>query len=229
MSGSGLVLTQARQELGEVAWALADVELVDQDVVPTVPAGAGRARQAEDVGAARDRGVGARLQGGGADLLVAQHPEQLAEAGDVLLGDQGQRLGRDVAPGDAGAARGDHDLDLGRRDPLPQLGGDGVAVVLDDAAGDQLVTGSIDPAGQRVARAVVGHGAGVGHGEPRDPQRLERTALVKTPGHGPWPWASAADYRQAPDRANGSRPVPAARASVGPGSPGTPTGSTTPS
>src|SRR5205823_14115820 len=48
----GLVLAQPRDQLGEVAGPVADVELVDQDVVPAVAASTGRARQAEDVGAA---------------------------------------------------------------------------------------------------------------------------------------------------------------------------------
>src|SRR5262245_47061659 len=45
------VLLQARHDLDEVAGAVAVVELVHQDAVPGVAAGAGRARQAEDIGA----------------------------------------------------------------------------------------------------------------------------------------------------------------------------------
>ncbi len=95
------MLAQARDQLGEVAGAVADVELEAQDLVPAVATGARRAGQAEDVGAAGDGGVGARLQRGGADLLVAEHAEQLAEAGDVLVRDRARASGvtsRPVTP-----------------------------------------------------------------------------------------------------------------------------------
>src|SRR4029077_18275053 len=44
-----LAFVEARHQLGEVAGSEADVELLAQDVVPAVLAGAGRARQREDV------------------------------------------------------------------------------------------------------------------------------------------------------------------------------------
>ena len=95
----------------------------------------------------------------------------------------GQGLGRHVAAGDPGAAGGDHHLDRGVGDPLPQPGGDRVAVVTDDGAGGEMVAGRGDALGQRVAGAVVGRGAGVGDGEHRDPQGLEGDRLVNPPGH----------------------------------------------
>ena len=48
------MLLQPRHDLDEVAGPVAVVELPLEDVVPGVAAGAGRARQAEDVGALRD-------------------------------------------------------------------------------------------------------------------------------------------------------------------------------
>ena len=178
------MLAQARQELGEVAGAVADVELVAEDVVPAVAAGAGGAREAEDVGTGGDAGVGARLERGGADLRVAQHPEQLAEAGDALLGDLGQGFGRDVAAGHAGAAGGDHHLDGGIGDPGAELGRDRALVVADDGARREAVAGGLKAGDEGVAGTVIGGRARVGDGQDRDRQRLERDGLVDSPGHG---------------------------------------------
>src|SRR6478672_10794616 len=72
-----LPLVQPRHELGEVAGAEADVELLAQDVVPAVLAGAGRAGQREDVGRVGDAGGGAALHGRRADLLEADPAEGL--------------------------------------------------------------------------------------------------------------------------------------------------------
>ena len=99
---------------------MAVVELPDQDVVPGVLDRARAARQREQVGAAGDPAEGARLHGRGADLLLAQHAEQLAEAFDALLQHALERLRRDVAAGDAGAAGGDHHVDLRIGDPALQ-------------------------------------------------------------------------------------------------------------
>ena len=63
------MLLQARHDLDEIAGTVAVVELPLEDVVPRILAGAGRARQAEDVGALRQAGAGARLDRGGAHLL----------------------------------------------------------------------------------------------------------------------------------------------------------------
>ena len=60
---------------------------------------------------------GARLHGRGADNIVAQLAEQLAEAGDLFFIDLGEGLRRDVAPREAGAAGGDDDVDIRIRDP----------------------------------------------------------------------------------------------------------------
>src|SRR3546814_3890167 len=79
------VLLQARHQLHQVARPQARIELELQDVLPAVPAGRGRAGQREEVGAAGDAADGAALHGGGADLGVAQHAEQLAEALDLLF------------------------------------------------------------------------------------------------------------------------------------------------
>src|SRR3981189_3456875 len=92
-----LAFVESRHQLGEVAGPEADVELLAQDVVPAVLAGAGRAGQREDVGGVGDTGDRARLHGRGADLLEADPAEDLTEAFDALLEQRLQRLGRDVA------------------------------------------------------------------------------------------------------------------------------------
>ncbi len=51
----------------------------------------------------REGGIGAGLDGTGADLLVGEHAEHLAKAGDGLADQGGKGLGGDIAAGDAGA------------------------------------------------------------------------------------------------------------------------------
>src|SRR5690242_15171786 len=74
------MLLQPRHQLDQVAGAEPVVELVDQYVVPRVLHGTGAARQREQVSAAGDATKRARLHRGRADLLIAQHTEQLTEA-----------------------------------------------------------------------------------------------------------------------------------------------------
>src|SRR5579864_7390335 len=105
------MLLEARHELDQIAGAVAIVELMPDDVLPAVAAGAGRARKREEIGAAGDAGGGAALDRRGADLLIAEPAEELSEAGDLLLIDGSEGLGRDVAAGDTGAAGSDHHID----------------------------------------------------------------------------------------------------------------------
>src|SRR6516165_6519641 len=128
------MLLQPGHELGEIAGTEADIELEAQDLLPAIAAGAGRAGQREEIGAAGDTARGPALHGGGADLLEAEPTEELAEAVDLLLEQGLEGLGGDVPSGDAGAAGGDHHLDPRIGDPAPELLGDGGALVLDDGA-----------------------------------------------------------------------------------------------
>src|SRR3546814_3258586 len=91
---------------------MAGVELELQDVLPAVLAGRGRPGQREEVGAVGDAADGAALHGGGADLLVAQHAEQLAEALDLLLHHPPECFRRHVAAGHAGARSEEHTSEL---------------------------------------------------------------------------------------------------------------------
>src|SRR5579862_94105 len=63
------MLVEARHQLDEIAGAEAVVELVPQNVLPGIAAGAGRAGQREEVGAAGDAGGRPRLDRRRADLL----------------------------------------------------------------------------------------------------------------------------------------------------------------
>src|SRR5204862_7790167 len=94
-----LVFLQSRHQLDEIARAEAVVELVDEDALPGIAAGAGRARQREQIGAAGDPGGGSALDRRGADLLLALPAVQVAEAGDLLFVDAVKCVGGDVAAG----------------------------------------------------------------------------------------------------------------------------------
>src|SRR5690242_6660358 len=143
---------QPRHQLDEVARAKTVVELVEEDALPGVAAGARRAGQRKEVGAASDPRRRPALDRRRADFIVAQPAKQLAEAGDLLLEDAVKRLGRDVAPGDAGAAGRDHDVDLGIADPFPELRDDLVLLVANDPPRRDAVAGGGGEIGERVAR-----------------------------------------------------------------------------
>src|SRR4051812_46502801 len=100
------MLVQPRHDLDEIAGTGAVVELGFEDAVPAVAAGTGRTWKAEDVGCARDAGRGAALDRRCADLGVAQHVECDRETVHALLEQGLDRLRRDVAPGETGAAAG---------------------------------------------------------------------------------------------------------------------------
>src|SRR5262249_40438178 len=158
----------------EIAGAEAVVELMYEDALPRVTAGARRPRQGEQIGAARDTGRRAALDRRGADFLIALPAEQLAEAGDLLLVKPLESLRRHVAAGDAGAARRDDDIDLRIGDPRPKLRDDLVELVADDLARGDAVAGLFRHLGQGIAGAVVGHAAGVRHGQQGDVDRQKR-------------------------------------------------------
>src|ERR671936_927113 len=87
-SSSGFqVFPQPRHQLDEVAGAKAVVELVHENVFPSVPAGARRAGQRKQIGAAGDPRSRPTLDRGCADFGVAQPAEELAEPGDLLFVD----------------------------------------------------------------------------------------------------------------------------------------------
>src|SRR5262249_660116 len=104
--GAAQMLLEARHDLDEIAGTVAIVELMQEDLIPGVATGAGRARQAEDVGAPGNAGGRARLDRRGADLRLAYHQEHRGETVHALLEQGLDRLRRHVAPREAGAAGG---------------------------------------------------------------------------------------------------------------------------
>ena len=107
-------LQQPGHQLDHVAGPVAAVELGGDDLVPAVAHRAVGAGQAEHEDAVDQAGQGPRLQGREADRLVADQVEDHREAVDPLSNSGLDRLGRDVAAGEAGAAGGDDGVDLAR-------------------------------------------------------------------------------------------------------------------
>src|SRR5262249_57582684 len=103
------MMLEGRDDRDEIAGTVAIVELMQEDLVPGVAAGAGRARQAEDVGAAGNAGGRARLDRRGADLGLAYQQEHRGEAVHALLEQGLDRLRRPGPAGEGGAAGGGGD------------------------------------------------------------------------------------------------------------------------
>src|SRR5262249_5703264 len=180
--GAAQVLVEPRHDLDEIARPITVVELVAQDLVPGVAAGAGRGRQTDDVSRAGDSGGGTRLHRRGADLAEAPHVEDGGEALHALLEQRLDRLRRHVAASEAGTAGGDHDVNHRIGDPLFHAGANQLDIVGDDGAVGDRVTRRLDAPDKRGARLVVRQRAGIGYGEHRDLQRHELLALVYS-GH----------------------------------------------
>ena len=178
------MLVEPRHDLDEVAGPVAVVELVHEDLVPGIAAGAGRARQAEDIGRAGDARGRAGLDRRGADLGVAHHQEQGREAVHALLEQRLDRLRRHVAAGEAGAAGGDDHVDRRVGDPVFHLRADLLDVVGDDGARRNGVARLLDALGKRRAGLVVGELARVGHGQHRDFSGMN-CAVCRCPGMAP--------------------------------------------
>src|SRR5882672_5851207 len=106
-------------------------------------------RQTEDERRARDAGGGAALDRRGADLGVAQHVKRDGETIHPLFEQRLDRLRRDVAAGEAGAAGGYDGIDAWIGDPFPDDAADRLDVVGDDLARRELVTGGREALRQR--------------------------------------------------------------------------------
>src|ERR1700693_920931 len=159
------MLLQAGHQLDEIARTEAVVELVREDALPGVAAGARGTGQGEQVGAASHPGGRPALDRRGADLLVALPAKQLAEARDLLFVDDLEGLWSYIAAGDPGAAGRDHDIDVRIGDPGSELRGDRLELVADDAARGDAVPGRGRQLSQGIAGAVVGLAAGVRYGQ----------------------------------------------------------------
>src|SRR5580704_14039918 len=176
------VLVEPRHDLDEIARPVTVIELVHQNLVPGVLAGAGRTRQAEDIGRAGDAGGGARLDRRGADFWKTHHQEQRREAVHLLVEQRLDRLRGNIAAGETGAAGGDDDVDHRIGDPGFDARADRLDVVGDDAALGDVMAGGDDALHQHRPRLVVLERTGVGNRQHRDLQRHELLGFVE-PGH----------------------------------------------
>ncbi|GAB2289328.1 hypothetical protein Dimus_023632 [Dionaea muscipula] len=174
LSASGcLVFFQPRHQLHQIAGLGADIELGGEDAFPAVLHGAGAAGQGEKIGAVRDPADGAGLHGGRTDMLIAQHAEKLAKTDDFLLQHTGEGFGRYVPPGDAGAACGNNDIDLGIGNPAAEHGDDRIGVIAHKFAVDELVLGRFDTSGQHVTRTILLKAPCIGNRQDGDIDRDE--------------------------------------------------------
>src|SRR5829696_5686947 len=136
------------------------------------------ARQAGQKLLARGARRRAAQHRGGPDLLVGEHPEELAEPVEPLVYEPAHHLVGRIARGDAGAARGDDRVHVRvRKEPLedlPYLRG----VVAHDFAVRDFVPGPFKSLDDDVAAGVGLGGAGVAYGEDGDPDLLGRRVAV---------------------------------------------------
>src|SRR5260221_8025231 len=139
--GSAQMFVEPRHDLNEVTGPRAVIELGAKDAVPAVAAGAGRTRQAEDEGGARNAGGGAALDRRGADLGVAQHVEGDGKTVHPLFEQRLDRLRRNVAAGKAGAAGGDDRVHPWIGDPSLDDDADRIDVVDNDFARREMMSG----------------------------------------------------------------------------------------
>ena len=138
------MLFQAGQNLDEIARAAAIIELMHQNRVPGVLAGPGRAGQRKHIRAANHPGGRARLNGCQPDLVITDAVKQVGETFNAFLEQRLQRFGRHIAPGQAGAAGGDDDVNLGIGDPLFCLGLNERHIVGNNRSGMHCVAGFFD-------------------------------------------------------------------------------------
>src|SRR5688572_23518063 len=99
------MLIEAGHDLDEIAGPVTIIELILEDQIPAVAAGAGRPRQAEDVFPLGDAGGCARLHGRGADLPEGDMVKGNGEAFDLLFEQRPHGFDGDVEAGETGAAR----------------------------------------------------------------------------------------------------------------------------
>src|ERR1700734_1475632 len=101
------MLIEPRHDLDEVTGSIAVIELMDQNLVPGVTAGAGRAWQAEDVGGARDPCGCPRLNRRRSNLLKADHQKERRKRIHLFFEQRLDRFRGYIAAGKPGPARRD--------------------------------------------------------------------------------------------------------------------------
>src|SRR5690554_746126 len=98
------MLVQPWHERDEIAGSVPGIELVAQDAVPGVSAGAGAARQGKKDRALRNATGGPALHRARADAFHRDDGEKRRKGLDLLFIDIAMCLDRDIAAGDPGAA-----------------------------------------------------------------------------------------------------------------------------
>ena len=132
-----------------------------QNPVPGILAGAGGAGQGEQEGAVGHAAGGARLHGGGFNIFVTQHAEQLTESRYGFFVERFKRFGRHVAAGHTGAAGGDDHVHFRIGDPFFEHELNRLDFVFHDLFGDYVMARLFSPIHQDVAGLVVRFRAGV--------------------------------------------------------------------
>src|ERR1700723_2885167 len=99
------MLIEPRHDLDEVTGSIAVIELMDQNLVPGVTAGAGRTRQAEDVGGAGDPRGCPGLNRRRSNLLKADHQKERRKRIHLFLEQRLDRCRSNVAAGKPGPPR----------------------------------------------------------------------------------------------------------------------------
>ena len=158
--------------------AVAVVELVYQDLVPGVAAGAGRARQTEHIGAAGNACSCAGLDRRGADLGLAHQQEHRREAIHALLEQRLDRFRRYVPSGEPGPAGCDDHVNRRIGHPLVDLRTDVADIIGDDRAAGEGMARLFDALDQCRTGFVVFQWARVRNREYRDLQRYELPAVI---------------------------------------------------
>src|SRR5215470_14780131 len=165
---------------GPLAPHLADQvrKLRDYELFQGETASVRGAGQGEEHASLDHAGLGPGEHGRRADLLVGQHAEQLAEAGEALLQEGLHRLEGGVAAGDAGTAREDEGLHRGCGAAGADHCGDLRGIVLyDGVAGDLVPRLGQELADEDAARVGLGRLA-VRHGEDKAADRGGSVRLV---------------------------------------------------
>src|SRR5579871_903211 len=174
---------EARQNFHEIAGPVAKIELVHENFVPGIAAGAGRAGKAKNKGRIGGARGSAALDRRRADLAERNLMEGDGKSVHALFEQRLDRFRRDVPPGEAGAAGGDHDVDFLIPDPRLYLGADRFYVVLHQRARGEFVARALDTPLQERPGFVSRKIARVGNGQHRDRERHEGLFGIEA-GHG---------------------------------------------
>jgi len=139
------------------------IELLEQDAVPSGPAGTGGPRQGKNECAVGHAGKRTGLDGRGTDLLVGEIPEELTEAIDRPVEQGLDRLRRDVTAGHTGPTRDEHAIDARLGDPAGHLGAHLIDIVGEDTLVGPLVAGLGQGIDEVMAGGVIGLGPAIGN------------------------------------------------------------------